>query len=595
MPTEPPVFSSFVELLRWRAQHEPDRPAITFLLDGCSTEAKLTYGKLDRQARAIAVQLQARWPVGERAMLLYAPGLDYVAAFFGCLYAGIIAVPAYPPDPSQLAQSLPRLQKIIENARPAVALTTSAVLSLVEFLRQQAPDLPALEWLATDTMTDEGAQWRASDIDGDTLAFLQYTSGSTSAPKGVMLTHGNLLCNSTFSRDSLGATSKSRVVSWLPPYHDMGLIGGILQPIFTGFPVILMSPIDFLKRPFRWLQAISRYQATHSGGPNFAYELCVRKITDQQRAGLDLSHWEVAFNGAEPIRPETLARFAEAFAPCGFHPNSFYPCYGLAEATLIVSGGNKLAPPVVSAFKAADLAQNQVVEASSQDNDSRLLVGCGHTMAGQKIVIVDPDTRTPCLSGQVGEIWVSGASIAQGYWERHEETSYTFRAHVANTGEGPFLRTGDLGFLLNGELFITGRLKDLIIIDGRNHYPQDIEETVESTHPAIKPGGCAAFAVDVDDVERLVVVVKVYRRYLEDKSIESALAAMAKTIQRAILTHHSIRPYRVVMMTKGNIPKTSSGKNQRYLCRTRFLEGDFVDDLELSGTRSGAGMLLHEQ
>ena len=568
--------STLVNLLRWRALNQPDQRVYTFLVDGETEEVHLTYGELDRQARAIAASLQSLGATGERALLLYPPGLEYIAGFFGCLYAGVIAVPAYPPDPARLDRTLPRLQAMVADAQATVALTTAPILSMAEFVFAQAPDLAALQWLTTDTLADGTEDgWQEPALTGDSLAFLQYTSGSTRTPRGVMLSHDNLLYNSSLIRQAMEVTPDAIVVSWLPPYHDMGLIGAILQPLYAGCTCILMSPVSFLQRPFRWLQAISRYRATISGGPNFAYDLCVRKITPEQRATLDLSCWSLAFNGAEPVRSQTLDRFAAAFEPCGFRREAFYPCYGLAEATLIVSGGLRSVPPVIHTVQGAALEQNRVVDASATDEDARALVGCGQNLPGQKIVIVDPETLVQCPPDQVGEIWVAGPSVAQGYWNRPEETEQTFRAYMADTGEGPFLRTGDLGFMRDGELFITGRIKDLIIIRGRNHYPQDIELTVEQSHPALRPGCGAAFSVDVSGEERLVVVQEVYtnRPWDPDEVVGAIRQAVAET--------HEVQVYAVVLIEPRSIPKTSSGKIQRRACRAMFLAGT-LDVVEAS-------------
>jgi len=561
--------STLVELLRLRATGQPNQHAFTFLLDGEAQEARLDYAGLDRQARAIAALLQSCAASGERALLLYPPGLEYIAAFFGCLYAGVIAVPAYPPDPSRLERTLPRLQAIAQDAQASVALTTSPILALADFLLAQAPDFPRLRWLATDADLPDPADWQPPAVDGDTVAFLQYTSGSTAAPKGVMLSHANLLHNSALVYDCFGHSPQSQGVIWLPPYHDMGLIGGIIQPLYGGFPVTLLSPLDFLKRPLRWLRAVTRYGATTSGGPNFAYDLCVRKVTAEERGKLDLSCWQLAFNGAEPVRHETMERFVEAFAPCGFRREAFYPCYGLAEATLIVTGGVKAEAPVAQTVDRVALGRGRVAVVSPTQAEAQTLVGCGRTLAGQRVAVIEPETGRVCLPGEVGEVWVAGPSVAQGYWGREEETAVTFGARLAEGGEGPFLRSGDLGFLdAGGELFIAGRLKDLIIIRGQNHYPQDIELAVEQSHPLLRPGCGAAFSVEVEGEERLVVVQEV-RRAEGEGDWEAVMAA----IRQAVAEGHELQVYGVVLLTAGSIAKTSSGKIQRHASRASFLEG----------------------
>ncbi|MFM7363093.1 MAG: AMP-binding protein [Cuspidothrix sp.] len=571
---------SLIDILQSRAVTEPERLALNFLQDGEIESARLTYQELDQEARAIAAHLQSLQMQGERALLLYSPGLEFVSAFFGCLYAGVIAIPAYPPRKDR---GMDRLHRIITDATPKAVLTTTA--NLADWSRRLAsePGLSSLSWLTTDNITPElGQQWQQPAIAQDTLAFLQYTSGSTAMPKGVMVSHGNLIHNLEQIYHFFGHTPDSRGVIWLPPYHDMGLIGGVLEPVYGGFPVTLMPPVAFLQKPLRWLNAISEYKATTSGGPNFAYELCIEKTTPEQRLNLDLSSWEVAFNGAEPIRGETLERFTKTFANCGFRPQAFYPCYGMAEATLIVSGGEKNSLPTFCEVESKGIEENQVVNGTSIN--SKTFVGVGCSQLEQKILIVDPETLTECPSDQVGEIWLSGASVTLGYWQNPTATQETFQAYLSDTQKGlstspfdfaqdklrtsPFLRTGDLGFIHNGELFITGRLKDLIIIRGQNHYPQDIEQTVEQSHPALRMAGGAAFSVEVDGVERLAIAHEIERNYLRHLDVDGVAAAIRQAISEA----HDLQVYAIVLLKTGTIPKTSSGKIQRYSCRTGFLE-----------------------
>ena len=564
IPDIAPNFSSLVGLLRYRALYQSEQLAFTFLQD--EAEASWNYRELDRRSRAIAAQLQALGASGERALLLYPSGLDYLAAFFGCLYAGVVAVPAYPP---RNQRNTPRIQAIAKDAQAAIALSTTAILSQVRSLLTSTTDSETLQWLTTDNLARNIEDcWQEPTINSDNIAFLQYTSGSTGTPKGAILTHGNLLHNAAMTYHYMGHSPSSKFVSWLPTYHDMGLIGGILQPLYGGFPCIMMAPASFLQRPYRWLQAISRYQATTSGGPNFAYEICIEKITPQQRETLDLSSWSVAFNGAEPVRAETLERFAATFACCGFRPSAFYPCYGMAEATLMVSGGLKTAPSPCKTLQKQALASNRVIETNANGEDACTLVSCGRTLPEQQIAIAHPESLTCCLPAEVGEIWVKGPSVGRGYWHRPEETQQTFHAYLSDTGEGPFLRTGDLGFLDNGELFITGRLKDLIIIRGRNLYPQDIELTAERSHPALRAGSNAAFAVEVGNEERLVVVQEL--EFRAKPNLESVTAA----IRQAIAVEHELQAYAVVLIKPGSIPKTSSGKIQRRACRADFLAGN---------------------
>ncbi|HVA45535.1 MAG TPA: aminotransferase class I/II-fold pyridoxal phosphate-dependent enzyme [Pirellulales bacterium] len=556
---------TLVDLLQRRARQQGPKRAYTFLLDGETDEASISYAELDRQARAVAAWLQSRGLEGERALLLFPAGLEFVAAFFGCLYAGVVAVPAYPP---RMNRSLDRIQVIAQNARAQVALTTQSVLDRVRPVLGQTPDLERLAWLDVESVPAQIEEsWRNPGCRSTTLAFLQYTSGSTGTPKGVMLNHANLLHNCALIGHAFEMTRSVSGVFWLPSYHDMGLVGGVLCPLYQGAPNVIMSPMSFLQRPYRWLQAISRYRATVSGGPNFAYDLCVRKITPEQRATLDLSSWGVAFNGAEPVRSDTLDRFAEMFEPCGFRREAFYPCYGLAEATLIVSGGLKAEPPVVRSFDAKALENRLIVDVPEADEGARRLVGSGQVLTDVEIVIADPEAMVRCGEGQVGEIWVRDPSVAQGYWHRPEETEHAFRACLRDTGEGPFLRTGDLGFFQDGELFVAGRLKDLIIIRGLNHYPNDIELTVEKSHTAVRPGSGAAFTIDVDDEARLVIVYEVERRQQSD--LEEVFLAIRRDVGR----EHELLVDTIVLIKPGSIPKTSSGKIQRHACRSAFLQG----------------------
>ncbi len=558
-------FVSVVELLRYRSSTQPEQLAYTFLADGETESDRLTYQELDRRSRAIASQLQALGLSGERTLLLYPPGLEYLVAFLGCLYAGVVAVPAYPP---RNERNTPRVQTIVADAQIRVALTTSTLLFQLQSLLDNKTNFGDLQWLATDNIAQgiEGS-WQQPAIHHDSLAFVQYTSGSTGKPKGVMVSHGNLLRNSEYIKQAFELTLTSVSVTWLPSFHDMGLIDGILQPLYTGFLGVLMPPSAFIQKPIRWLQAISRYRATHSGGPNFAYDLCISKITPEQRETLDLSSWCSAYSGAEPIHRETLEQFAALFKPCGFQSSFFYPCYGMAEATLMISGGRVKDEPIYCTVQADALEQNQVVEASENTHNFRHLVGCGHCWLDTKIVIADPQSLM-CPSNQVGEIWVSGTSVAQGYWNRQEETEQTFHAYLADTGEGPFLRTGDLGFLHNGELFITGRAKDLIIIHGRNLYPQDIELTAERSHPSLRSGSGAAFAVEVDNEERLVVVQEL--EFRAKPNLEEVIQA----IRQAVTEEHEVQVHAVVLIKPGSIPKTSSGKIQRRATRAQFLAGE---------------------
>jgi acyl-CoA synthetase (AMP-forming)/AMP-acid ligase II len=580
-------FESLIERVQHRAAQAPHYPAFEYLVDGEELESVLSYADLDQQAKKIAACLQTNNAYGERVLLLFPPGLEYVTAFFGCLFSGAIAVPAYPPDVTRLERSLPRLVSIVNNAKPGFVLTTTPILSTAQWVLRQYPELQNLKWLAADQILQESAEqsWHHPYISPDTLAFLQYTSGSTAEPKGVMVAHGNLMSNMRMIAHAFEADhSRDRGMFWLPSYHDMGLIGGILTTVNEGATTTLMSPLDFLQRPYRWLQAISRKRATISGGPNFAYDLCARKITSEQKQSLDLSCWQLAANGAEPVRPETMVRFFQTFESCGFREEAFFPCYGLAEATLLVTGVQRHKTPKVINIRKSVLGQNLVELVDSGDLDATSLASCGEPRLDEKIVIVDPVVFTsfePDAGGNtsIGEIWIQGSNVAEGYWNNLEETERTFHAHLRGSVSPHYLRTGDLGFLRNGELFIAGRIKDIIIIDGLNHFPQDIELTVEKSHPALRPGCSAAFSVDRGDGEQLVIVVEMAKEknlsFLQEAlGVDISHTAVENAIRESISQEHNLAVLSIVLLTPGNIPKTSSGKIQRNACKEDFLKGN---------------------
>ena len=560
------TWGTFVDLLRARAAYHPERRCFTFLIDGEAPGDHLTYGALDARSRAIAAWLQQQRAAGERVLLMHPPGLEYVAAFFGCMYAGAVAVPVHW---SRRSRSYERIRAIIEDARPALALSLESQRQELERRASEDAVFAGLRLQASDMLGEDLADgYREPDIGPDTLAFLQYTSGSTGSPRGVMVCHRNLLANQQLIQQAFENSERSIGLGWLPLYHDMGLVGMVLQTPYVGAYCLLMSPTAFLRRPVRWLRAISRYRVTTSGGPNFAYELCLREITPAERAGLDLSCWEVAFNGAEPIRADTLERFADSFAPCGFRRESLHPCYGLAEGTLMVTGGTKGAPAVVHTVDAGALARHEVISLEEVNGRGRRLVSSGRRLCGETLRIVDPQTRLPCPPGRIGEIWVSGPSVALGYWNQPAATEETFRAALA-TGEGPFLRTGDLGFLHGGELYVTGRGKDVIIVHGCNHYPQDIECSVAQSHAAFAGVSGAAFSVDIDGQERLVVVQEVGRRWPHRLPVDE----LAEAARAAVYERHELQVYELVLVKQGSVPKTSSGKVRRGDCREAYLAG----------------------
>ncbi|MEM7156482.1 MAG: fatty acyl-AMP ligase [Myxococcota bacterium] len=575
---------TLVEILRKRAREQPSRVAFTWLAAGEREDGQLTYAQLEERARAIAAELQSRTEPGDRVLLLYEGGLQFVESFFGCLFAKVVAVPAYPPDPYRLQRSLDRLLGIVRDAEPTLILTTASIIAIRDGLKLDlGQDLAGLEWLATDAVdTARSEQWEARLAVPADLAMIQYTSGSTGTPKGVMVSHANLLYNEEMIHQAFETHPGSVVVGWLPLFHDMGLIGNVLQPVYTGFHSVLMSPLDFLKKPLRWLQAISNYEATIGGGPNFAYELCIRKVSDEDLASLKLSQWQVAFNGAEPIFDDTLERFRARFAPCGFRRQAFYPCYGLAETTLILTGGARNTEPVCVRVDAEALGHGRAVLVEGEGNDSVTLMGSGRQLFAQDYRIVDPETKAACEDGRVGEIWASGPAIAQGYFRREDATAEAFGHRVAgDDGTGPqFLRTGDLGFVLDDELFVTGRIKDVMILRGRNHYPQDLERTIAGSHAALRPGSTACFTVRHDGEQKPVAVQE-----FKKGTARETHADIFGSVREAVARDHGLRLHDVLLIPAGTIPKTSSGKIRRrkcmniYLARLRAAPDDAVGTL----------------
>ncbi|WP_153555745.1 aminotransferase class I/II-fold pyridoxal phosphate-dependent enzyme [Roseimaritima sediminicola] len=555
-PEGGPPRTNFLDIIKHWTDIHPDDYAFHFS-DGEREEAALTYGQLWDEIRGLAGYLQ-RTGVrrGERVLLMYPPGLDFAVGFFACHAAGAIAVPAFPPRKNRKAG---RIRSIAKDADARFALSTAKVAEQLGG-ENRHEDLVDIELIGTDEpLARDASAWQQVAIDGDDVALLQYTSGSTGSPKGVMLSHRNLVANCeqiTYAFEPEGAT---RGVTWLPTYHDMGLVGGVLQPIFVGKMNVLMSPMTFLQHPVKWLRTVSHYQAHISGGPNFAYQLCVDKISEDELQGLDLSSWFVAFNGAEPIRTSTLDAFAEKFAPVGFRREAFLPCYGMAETTLIVTGGPQATRPFARTFQRHNLDAGTATPIPKDREDAREMVGCGAVIPGERVEIVDAETNEILPPGKIGEIWVQGPSVGKGYWNAPEATAETFDARTSD-GQGPFLRTGDLGFLHEDQLFVSGRLKDLIIIRGVNRYPQDIEKTVEEASEAVQAGAVAAFAMEHEGSERLVIVAETVRSRNLDR--EKHLQA----IRRAVTAQHELPPDALYLVRNSSVPKTSSGKIQRHAC-----------------------------
>ncbi len=557
-------------VLARRAAEEPDKPVFVYVGDGESEEEKLSYLQLHHRAQQVVAALLDACAPGARALMLFAPGLDYVSAVYGAFQAGVVGVSALPPQPSRLSRTLPRLIAIAEDAEVEVVLTTAAIRDGARGLFDDGP-LAKAAWIAVDDLPELAGEVGVVPRTMSDLAFMQYTSGSTRTPRGVMLTHGNLVDNTLFIGEVFGHQPASLGFNWLPPYHDMGLIGGVLQPVFYGGgrPSVLISPLAFIKRPARWLEGISRYRATISGGPNFAYDLCVQRIDEKTREGLDLSCWEVAFNGAEPIRAETLDAFTEMFAPCGFRRSAFLTCYGLAEATLMVTGIEKCSEPPHTRFDADALAEGRA-EPPHPGARAVTLVGCGGPNDRHDVAIVDPDTMRRCPPARVGEIWVSGPSVAGGYWHQQEGEDCFDQCIVGEEeGEGPgYLRTGDFGVFQDGHLYVVGRLRDLIIVNGRNHHPHDVEFSGESAHPALRSHCSAAFEVMQDDRRGPGILMEVDSDGVED--FDRLVAA----VRRQVAADTDLQLHWVGLCEPRVVPKTTSGKVQRRASASMIEQGE---------------------
>ena len=569
------------EILAMRAQDTPDRLALSYSLDGTTRTSTVTYRTLHLEAQRTASLLLDVMPPGGRALLLFDAGPEFASALFGCFQAGVVGVSAMPPTPKRLHRVMPRLAAVAANAQVSAVLTTAAIRDAAgPLLAGQHAGL-AIPWIAIDEIPSAGPCAGTPGVavpDPENLAFIQYTSGSTRAPRGVMLTHANFLANIELLRRRLGLSAQSRSFSWLPQSHDMGLMTGFLAPVYLGYPCALIPPESMIKQPLRWLEGISKFRATISGGPNFAYDLAIRRTRPEQRESLDLSCWDVAFNGAEPVHAQTLRAFAEAFAPYGFRHTSLYPCYGLAEATLMVTGPRRGRKPTLLTVDARLLGDG-VVQPHAEGARSVTLVGCGEPGEGHELTIVGAAAGRECQPDQIGEIWVSGPSVASGYWRHEEATAEAFNARMAEEGSPEFLRTGDLGFLHHGELFVVGRCKDVIIMNGRNHHPHDIEFSSESAHPALRAHGSAAFEIEVGDGQTGAAIV------LEVSPAAGELPAIIEAVRRRVAGEFELQLERVTLVAPGIVPKTTSGKVQRRLCAKQLAAGklDLIADWRLHG------------
>lgn len=556
---------SLVDAIQYRALHTPEKVSCTFV--NRDLEEKITYAELDERAKAIAARLQAQGAKpGDRILLLFSPGLPLIQAFFGCLYAGCIAVPIYPPAQAKL---LDKAHRIIHNAKPVcVIMTADHLVKFAALDKQGKPYLDDVPCLAIDTIELQmSGQWQPPLIRKHDIAFLQYTSGSTMHPKGVIITHDNLLDNIHKIYHAFQLNEETISFSWLPPHHDMGLIGYILTPLYAGVPTYLMSPFSFLQNPLSWLQNISKYRVTISGSPNFAYDYCVKRIKEEKKEGLDLSSWTIASNGAEPIKKETLEHFYHAFKDYGFRKETFYPCYGLAEATLLVTGHVPGTPYRTVTLAKEQYQDHRVHFAEEENPHSHSLVSCGQLL--QTVKIVDSETRTLCDNDQIGEIWVQSASVAQGYWQQEEETQHAFQGKIHDDPCNQiYLRTGDLGFVHEGELYVTGRIKDLIILYGKNHYPQDIEYSILHAPVHESLGKCAAFVMQTGHEYELTVMCEVKNRFMTPEEQET----LFHTIFELVYQTHQLEVHHIILIPLKAMPHTTSGKIRRNFCRKHLLD-----------------------
>lgn len=563
--TEDTMQFTFPEILSFRARETPDDLAYTFLPEGEGGEISLTYASLDRFAKAIAAELIKTCVRGDRALMFFPPGLDFIKALYGCFYAGIVAVPAYPPRKNR---SLERIRVLVEDAGCNVVLSTASIALPASMSFAGIDVLRQLPWISVDEIQEAEDNAEVAFPDPGEIALLQYTSGSTGAPKGVMVTHRNFMRNADIFRQSFGLNRQTISAIWLPYFHDLGLVDGVLIPMFVGYRQLIMSPVAFLQQPLRWLKLITRYKVTHTGGPNFAFDHCVDGISEAERADLDLSSLHTFYCGAEPIRKATFDRFIDTFYANGIRHHMLYPAYGMAEATLLITAPLHGLGPVSLCLSASELEQNRVVKTSDEAADARWLIGVGQPWLDTEVCIVNPDTLAACAHDEVGEIWVRGSIVTLGYWNKPELTAEMFDAQIKNQPGKSWFRTGDLGFIHEDEAYITGRLKDLIIIHGRNYYPQDIEFTVTDSHPDLKANACAAFSVDVAGKEQLVIAAEVKRTLLRTINTDE----VCKAIRQQVNEEFELAVHAIVLLRTASLPKTSSGKIQRKATKKAYLE-----------------------
>ena len=559
---------TLVHLLNHRAACQGDKTAYILLDEKGNESDRICYAELVKSARNIASTIQRKVSKGDRCLILLPPGLQFITGFLGCLFAGVIAIPSYPPRRKKTNE---RFWSVFHNAEPLCILTSPEIKESLNGhfdFSERLQDIPHV--VIEGEYADDSTYWENPDVEPDDIAMLQYTSGSTGQPMGVMVSHDNLMHNFEVVKQSFHHDENLIGVSWLPPYHDMGLMGTLLQPLYVGGMSVIITPNDFLRSPVIWLNSITKYRGITAGCPNFALDFCVERISEEQKMDIDLTSLKVLFCGSEPIRKKTLDNFSNAFKNCGFTTNKFLPCYGLAESTLLVTGIHCSEPPEYLKVDRQNLERTGKIILSQDNTRSSELVGCGYPWLDGKVIIVDPETGCKVQEHETGEIWIISSSVCRGYWNNPEKTRQIFKAYTSDTKEGPFLKTGDLGFINNGHLYITGRIKDLIIICGINYYPQDIENTVENCHPALQKNACTAFSVDMNDQEQLVVVQEVKRTAIRELNENKIFEA----IRSAIAYEHEIPIYAVALISPGSSIKTSSGKIQRRACKSAFLQND---------------------
>ncbi|MGB5928658.1 MAG: beta-ketoacyl synthase N-terminal-like domain-containing protein, partial [Cyclobacteriaceae bacterium] len=563
-------YQSFVDVVQSRSVQFASEKAFIFLEDGVSETDSITFGELDEKARSLAGHLYEQGYQDSKAMLIFPPGLDFIIAFMGCLYARVIVVPVQLPGKNK---NLDGLENIVKDAAISLILTNEKALVAFDKNRGKSPVLSSIPVIKVEEVNDDNRIVHGQfEIQPDDLAFIQYTSGSTSEPKGVMISHNNVLDNVTAIRNAFGIAPGSTSVCWLPFYHDMGLIGNLFGSVFVCVTCVLMPPLTFMQSPQKWLHAITRYKANVTGAPNFGFDLCVDTIADEDLDQFDLSSLELVYNGAEPVKEETLRRFTDKFRIAGFRYEAFYPCYGMAETTLFVTGEHAGHSHITVDAKILE-TEKRVVLVRAGKPGARTLVGCGNTYNDHEVAIVDTNFCSQLADGIVGEIWVSGQSNALGYWNKPELIDKAFNAHIKGRPEKAFLRTGDHGFYYNGSLFITGRIKDLVIIRGRNYYPQDIELTTEKAHEAIQVAGVAAFSVSSGRGEKVVVLAEIKRTAIRNIDEEEVFAS----IRRELLSKHELDVRDVVLVRPFSLPKTTSGKVRRFACREAYQENSLSE------------------